>query len=166
MPFQQNHAAETSWTGVPRLSCSPLWMDGQKPHVEIPISSDECACASCLPRAMVQAESKAAPSGLGCQLVPQHWNRGSACASERKATSLLATEWGTSSCALGQQQCPWKKTKLWYFVGNGRAPTSLQLPQFWVPIWTDRMQRAPSACLAFGLSAEVTASVPLGLQVG
>lgn len=106
-------------------------MDGQKPHVEIssPILSDGSAWACCLPWAMVQAERKAAPSVLGCQLVPQHWNRGSACAREVKTTSLLPTVWGISSCALSQQQrnIPQKQIKLRcffgiklrYFVGNG-----------------------------------------------
>lgn len=78
MPFQQNRAAETSRPGVPRLSCSPPQMDGHKHRVGIlpPVLSDGRAGACCLPRATVQAERKAAPSVLGCQLVPQHWNRG------------------------------------------------------------------------------------------
>lgn len=158
-------------------------MDGRKHHVEIPSPalSDGRACACCLPRATVQAERKAAPSVLGCQLVPQHWNGGSACARERKATSLLPTVWGISSCALSQQQrnVPRKQIKLRYFVGitlrylvgSGSAPSSLPPPQLWAPICTGSVQGSGSTpCLrvrpASGLSAEALASVPPGLQVG
>lgn len=47
---------------------------------------------------------------------------------------------------------------------------SLQLPQLWVPIWTDHTEGAESTqCLqvhlASGLSAEALAGVPPGLQV-
>lgn len=127
-------------------------MDGQKHHVETPspILSDGCACARCLPRAMAQAERKAAPSVSGCQLVPQRWNRRSMCAREGKATSLLPTLWGISSCALSRQQrsVPRKQIKLRYFiginlrdlVGDGSTSRSLQQPQLRAPAWTDCTQ--------------------------
>lgn len=117
----------TSWTGVPSLSPnSLLWMDGQKHRVEMPSppSSDGSACACCLPRAVVQAERKTAPSVLGCQSVPQHWSRGSACTREGKETLLLPSVREIGSCALSQQQrkTPQKQIQLQYLVGSGSTP--------------------------------------------
>lgn len=142
----------TSWTGVPRLGCSPLWIDGQKHHVEIPspVSSDGSACACCLPRAVVQAEHKTAPSVWGCQPVSQHWNRGSACTREGKATSLLPSVWEISSCALSQQQrkTPQKQIQLQYLVGSVSTPppSSCLSSGFQSGQTIRRGHRATSAC--------------------
>lgn len=127
-------------------------MDGQKHHVEMPSppSSDGSACACCLPRAVVQAERKTAPSVLGCQPVPQHWSRGSACTREGKATSLLPSVWEISSCALSQQQrkTPQKQIQLQYLVGSGSTPPpcSCLSSGFQSGQTIRRGQGAPSAC--------------------